>query len=120
LNPKPHQELIFPFREIAEDFRLIDDQGVGVIMPGLAEDQASVDLLVEQLRHSPFPQSAAKKLQRYAVVVRTNVLQRLHHQGAVEMIRDTYPYLSNAQAYDEGLGFCEDMSELWDPEYFYI
>ncbi|MBM9614798.1 CRISPR-associated helicase Cas3' [Desulfobulbus rhabdoformis] len=120
LNPKPHQELIFPFREIAEDFRLIDDQGVGVIMPGLAEDQASVALLIEQLRHSPFPQSAAKKLQRYAVVVRTNVLQRLHHQGAVEMIRDTYPYLSNAQAYNEGLGFCEDMTELWDPEYFCI
>ena len=120
LNPKPHHELIWPFREVAEDFHLIDDQGVGVIMPGLVEDQASIALLVDQLRHSPFPQSAAKKLQRYAVVVRTKALQRLHHQGAIEMIRNTYPFMVNAAAYDLTLGFCEDMGDLWDPDHLII
>ena len=120
LKPRCHKELIWPFRGVAEDFRLIEDQGVGVIVPGLPEDKAAIALLVDQLRQAPFPHAAAKKLQRYAVVVRTKILQRLHQEGAIEMVRDTYPLLVNSTAYNATLGFCEDMAELWDPEAFMI
>lgn len=116
LNPRLHKELIIPFREVASDFHLIEDEGVGIIMPGLAEDGEPVARLINQLRNAPFPQSVARKLQRYAVTVHTRVLQRLLQNGSVEMIRDTYPFLINASAYDPVLGFCEDMSESWDPE----
>ena len=108
--------MIWPFREVAADFRLIEDEGVGVIMPGFGEDQESVAHLLDELRYSPFPQSAARKLQRYSVVVRTRVLQDLQRAGGVEMIHGTYPVLVNAAAYDRDLGFCEDMAEIWDVE----
>ena len=117
-NPSLHSELIVPFQEVAKDFRLIEDEGVGVIMPGLLEDRDEVQRLVEQLRSAQFPQAIARKLQRYSVVVRSKVLFRLQNEGAIEMVRDVFPIMLNALAYDARLGFREDLAELWDPEYF--
>lgn len=115
MNPKLHAELILPFREVAKDFRLIEDTGMGIIMPGLPEDRDEVQRLVEQLRYTKFPQTIGRKLQRYTVTVRTKVLFRLQQEGLVEIIHDTFPILFNAAAYDVTMGFREDMADLWDP-----
>jgi CRISPR-associated endonuclease/helicase Cas3 len=166
LNPRLHKEMIVPFREVAKDFRLIEDEGVGVIMPGLAEDRYTVSkritqlkrafmllddkdtirkwdarvthLLrsrtvmkeegtihkrVEQLRRARAFQKIriiSHQLQRYAVTVRSKVLKRLQAEDVIEMVRDTYPILLNAAAYDATMGFCEDMTELWDPDFFVV
>lgn len=120
LNPKPHAELIFPFQEVAQDFRLIEEEGIGVIMPGLPEDREAIHALVEQLRHDPFPHAARRKLQHFSVVVRSKVLDRLRSQGAVEIIRETWPILLNSAAYDGSMGFRADMAELWDPEQLFF
>ncbi len=120
LNPRLHKEMILPFREVANDFRLIDDEGVGVIMPGLPEDSETIQVLVKELRCAPFPQAVGRKLQRYAVAVRRKLMHRLKTEGVIEMVRDTYPILLNAAAYNATMGFCEDMTELWDPEFFVI
>ena len=111
-----HPELIIPFREIAEDFRLIEDEGVGVIIPSLKEDQDEVNNLVKQLRHTEFPHTASRKLQQYSVSVRTGILRELVKIGAVEMIRDRYPILQNMAAYDGALGLVADMAEIWEVE----
>jgi len=116
VNPRLHPELIVPFREVAGDFRLIEDEGVGVIMPGVFEDRDKIQMLVEQLRHSKFPQVVVRKLQRYAVVVRSKVLLHLKSVGAVEMVHDTFPIMLNVAAYDSIMGFQADTAELWDPE----
>ena len=118
MNPRLHKELIVPFREIAKDFRLIEDEGVGVIMPGLPEESDEIQKMIEQLRYAQFPQTVGRKLQRYAVVVRSKVLHRLQREGAVEMVRDVYPVMLNTAAYDARMGFREDLAELWEPEYF--
>jgi len=117
LNPRPHPELILPFREVANDFRLIEEDGIGVIMPGLPEDNETIRILVEQLRHGPFPHTAQRRLQHFSVTVRSKVLHQLHRQGVVEMVRDSYPILLNIAAYDQSVGFQVDMAELWEPGY---
>ncbi len=116
LNPRLHPELSLPFREVARDFRLIEDEGVGVIMPGLAGDTEIVHALMEKLRHDPFPNEARRRMQQYSVVVRSKILQQLCNKGVVTMIRDTYPVLVNPGAYDPDMGFLADMAEIWEPE----
>lgn len=115
LNPNLHRELILPFREVARDFRLIEDEGVGVIMPGVAHDKEQIHTLVKQLREDRSRNEIRRKLQHYTVTVRNSVLQQLLCTGAVEMLHGLYPILLNAAAYDEEIGFRADMAELWEP-----
>ncbi len=116
LNPKPHREFILPFREVARDFRMIEEDGTGVIMPGMPQDREIIHALVKQLREDRFQHMARRKLQHYAVTVRSSVLNQLLRTGAVEMIHDLYPVLHNTAAYDAHIGFRADMTELWEPE----
>lgn len=116
LTPPLSKELIFPFREVSEDFRLIADEGLGLIIPGLADDRDAVAKHLEQLRTDPFPHTAQRKLQHYAVTVRTSTLSTLQRAGAVEMIRDRYPVLANMAAYDEQLGLVTEKGEVWEVE----
>ena len=108
-------ELIFPFREIAEDFRLIEDEGIGLIVMGRKNDENTIARLIQELRNTEFPYSTIRKLQQYSVTVRTKTLAKLVSDGAVEMIRERYPVLLNATIYEENLGLLADMAEIWEP-----
>ena len=115
LKMKLGTELIFPFKEIAEDFRLIEDEGVGLIITGRKEDEKDTAHLIRELRNTEFPITTIRKLQQYSVTVRTKTLVKLISLGSVEMIRERYPVLLNASAYEENLGFLDNMAEVWDP-----
>lgn len=116
LKLKLGPDLIFPFREIAEDFRLIEDEGIGLIVTGRKDDKKDTTRLIQELRNTEFPFSAIRKLQQYSVTVRTKTLAKLISEGSVEMIREKYPVLLNSAAYEENLGILVDMAEIWDPE----
>lgn len=120
LTPPLDKDLLFPFREVSEEFRLIADEGVGLIIPGLADDQDTVAAWIEQLRTAPFPYQAQRKLQHYAVTVRSSTLMKLQNMGAVEMIRDRYPLLCNMAAYDPHLGLVVEKGEIWDIDGFIL
>lgn len=110
------RDLILPFREIAEDFRLIEDEGIGLIIAGQKEDENDIAQMIRELRNTEFPFSTIRKLQQYSVTVRTKTLAMLISNGSVEMIRDKYPVLLNASAYEENLGLITDLTEIWEPE----
>ena len=112
LNPKLNSDLIFPFKDIANDFRLIEDEGVGLIIP--CTD--NVNKMIEQLRYAKFSRTTLRNLQRYTVNIRNTTLERLVNTGAVEIISEYYPVLTNMQAYDKELGFAEEIAEIWEPE----
>lgn len=116
LKVKLGMDLILPFREIAEDFRLIEDEGIGLIITGQKEDENDIAQMIRELRNTEFPVSTIKKLQQYSVTVRTKTLAILISNGSVEMIRERYPVLLNASAYEENLGFMTDLTEIWEPE----
>ena len=116
LKPRMGKELILPFKEIAEDFRLIEDEGIGLIVTSLQEDEKDIARLIQELRNTEFPFSTIRKLQQYSVTVRTKTLAKLISEGAVEMIRERYPLLLNTSAYNENLGLLVDMAEIWDPK----
>ena len=109
LNASVGSELLFPFKEIAGDFRFIEDEGTAVIIPR----QSEAEELVRQLRFTEFPRPVLRKLQRYSVSVRSRDLAKLRSDGAVEMIQDSYPVLRNMAAYSEDVGLCVDAGEVW-------
>jgi CRISPR-associated endonuclease/helicase Cas3 len=112
LNAAVGRDLLFPFKEIAGDFRFIEDEGTAVIIPRESEAEE----LVRKLRFTEFPRSVLRKLQQYSVSVRTRDLAKLRSDGAIEMIQDSYPVLRNMAAYSEDVGLCVDAGEVWEAE----
>lgn len=110
LNAPVNKDLSFPFKEVAQDFRFIEDEGSAMIIPREPEAEE----LVRKLRFTDFPRAILRKLQRYSVTVRTRDMAKLRAAGAVEMIQEAYPVLRNMAAYDEYVGLCADAGEVWD------
>ncbi len=112
LRGQVDRDMVFKFREIAHDFRFIDDEGTALVIPTGPE----VEDLVRRLRGCEFPRPVLRKLQQYSVTVRHRELEKLRSAGAVEMIGDAYPVLRNLAAYSEDMGLCVDSVEVWQPE----
>ncbi|GAU09438.1 CRISPR-associated helicase/endonuclease Cas3 [Desulfoplanes formicivorans] len=109
LDTPVNKDLNFPFKEIAQDFRFIEDEGTAVIIPGEPETES----LLQQLQFMDNPRSVLRRLQQYVVTVRSRELAKLYSDGAVEMIRGTYPVLRNMAAYSEHVGLCVDGGDVW-------
>lgn len=98
------QSLSFPFREIAEDFRFIENDMEPIIVP--YDDQARS--LIRDLRHTEFPVALARKLQRYTVPVYRRTLAGLCAARVVETLDDRFHVLTNESIYREDLGLCPE------------
>jgi CRISPR-associated endonuclease/helicase Cas3 len=111
LNRPLNTELYLPFKEVAQQFKFIEDDSTGVII----ETEREAQKLVQQLRYSEHPRSVLRKLQQYTVSVRSRDFHELLKAGALELIDDQFPVLRNQSAYDKRVGLCVDMGDVWDP-----
>lgn len=82
-------QLRFPFRTIAEKFKLIDDNTNTVVIPW---DDLCSNALIEA-GHSLFPGSYARKLQRYGVEVYEKEFNELFRYGALEVVAGKFHVL---------------------------
>lgn len=103
------KNLYFPFREVAGDFKFIEDESIGVIIP----HEEKAEKLVNQLRYADFSRPVLRSLQQYSVAVRPGELATLRKSGAVEMVHEQFPVLYNLSAYRDGVGLCVDKAEIW-------
>ena len=106
------RDLYIPFQEVAKDFRFIEDDTIGIIVP----DGQEVEMLIRELRYAAFPRAALRKLQQYSVSVRTREFATLDAAGALEMVNETFPVLLNSAAYREDVGLCIDEGDVWKTE----
>ncbi|MEZ4601591.1 MAG: CRISPR-associated endonuclease Cas3'' [Syntrophotaleaceae bacterium] len=106
------RDLYFPFSDIAGDFRFIEDESIGIIIP----DGPEAEKLVQELRYTEFPRATLRKLQQYTVGVRTREFVALADAGALEMVRGEFPVLRNMAAYQKDVGLCVTEGEVWDPK----
>lgn len=106
------RELYFPFREIAGDFRFIEDDTVGIIVPVEPDAQE----LVLGLRHTEFPRTILRKLQQYSVALRSREFMTLDRAGSIEMVRGEFPVLRNLAAYRDDIGICIEGGDVWKAE----
>lgn len=106
------RELYFPFSEIAKDFRFIEDDTIGVIVP----DGPEVEKLIQELCYTQFPRAILRKLQQYTVAVRSREFAGLDAAGALEMVRGEFPVLRNIAAYRDDVGLCVERGDVWRTE----
>lgn len=80
------RQLRFPFRGIAEKFKLIDNNTSTVIIPW---DDHCRETLAEA-GHSPFPGAYTRRLQRYGVEVYEKEFIELLEYGALEVVAERF------------------------------
>lgn len=90
----------FPFRKVAEDFRLISTPTTPLIIPW--DDQANG--LIEQVRVDLYPRRFTRKLQPYVVDVYDHELARLQARGAVVLEGEVFNVLTNMDFYCNSTG----------------
>lgn len=103
------RDLYIPFREVAGDFRFIEDDTIGVIIPIEPVAQA----LVRELRYTEFPRTTLGKLQQYSVALRAKEFAALN---AFEMVCGEFPVLTNPSSYREDVGICIERGGAWQAE----
>lgn len=106
------RDLYFPFREIAGEFRFIEDDTVGVIVP--VEPKAQE--LVQELRYTDFPRTTLRKLQQYSIALRSREFAVLDSAGALEIVKGEFPVLRNLGAYSDDVGICIEGRDVWKVE----
>ncbi|WP_258546013.1 CRISPR-associated helicase Cas3' [Marinobacter pelagius] len=81
----PDAPLGIQFREAAEKFRLIDDRGVGVVVPFCPEEyeETPVDQWLAMLEQDGSQKWVHRKLQRYSVTLPESLAKQLHVLGAI-------------------------------------
>jgi CRISPR-associated endonuclease/helicase Cas3 len=80
----------FDFKTAAENFRMIDNNTVGVVIP--YNDEAKE--LLQRAKYHPFPYTFARQLQMYTVNIYENEFEKLQSKGVIETINDTYEALT--------------------------
>ncbi len=95
---------VFGFKDVAQRFRLIEDNGKPVIIPWGQKGAK----LCEELRQTPLPsRRLLRKLQRYTVQVPERLW--LAHSAAIDCVHDRYPLLISPEiSYRDDIGLALD------------
>ncbi len=86
-NQSNDAPLAIQFRTAAEKFRLIDNNGVSIIVPFKPDgsDLSPVDEWIGQLEADPSQKWVYKKLQRYTVSITENMAKNFHANGCIDV-----------------------------------
>ncbi len=93
-------EINFPFRTVAEKFKLIDSITESVIIPYNNE----AEKLIGSLKYLEYKSSFARKLQRYTVQLYKRDFEILCKGGAIEIHAEQFNILVNTDIYSKELG----------------
>lgn len=79
--------LVIQFREAARKFRLIDDNGVSIIVPFKPDnfEPSPVEGWLGQLESDPSQKWVYKKLQRFTVTITENLVKEFHSNGCIDI-----------------------------------
>lgn len=99
-------ECDFPFRQIADSFRLIEQATKPVVVPfSVSEDEEKVvKCLLEKIEYADNLRGYSRRLQKYTVQVHHYYWNKLMENGCLEIVRDMFPVLINSKRYDEDTG----------------
>ena len=92
--------LDFDFKKAADEFRLIDNNTVAVVIPYNEEAKK----LLERAKYHPYPYTFARQLQMYTVNIYENEFGKLQSKGVIETYNETYEVLTNMDYYNEQTG----------------
>jgi len=106
------QSFDFPFKRIAQLYKLIPNEQIPVIVP--YDDAARK--MCEELRYNTKPGALLRKLQQYTVQLYPQQLQQLLAGGFVELLQDEFYLLSEygmSEIYDQNTGIHPSIPEFY-------
>ncbi|WP_373844791.1 CRISPR-associated helicase Cas3' [Clostridium sp.] len=102
------KELAFLFKKTAKDYKLIDETE-SLIIP--YNDDANK--LIQSLKYSEYPNTIARKLQKYTINIHKNKLDELTAEGVIININNQFMVLAYREGfYDKRLGLCSKNKEM--------
>ncbi|NMA66109.1 MAG: CRISPR-associated helicase Cas3' [Clostridiaceae bacterium] len=93
-------DLSFPFAEVAEKFKIIENTMVSIIIP---YDDRCMELL-ERIKYDPYPLSLQRDLQPYTVSVYQYEFMELLQARVIESLYGVFHILSDMTYYDDDVG----------------
>jgi len=105
-------DINFPFKKIAEDYRLIKSEYVNLIIP--YDNKANN--LIENLYYTGKERGILRRLQQYIIQIPTQQFNELYKIGAIEIIREIYPVLIKNNLYNKDMGLYYEGPESYDVE----
>jgi len=110
------KEFIYPFADIAKDYKLIENDMVSVIVPhGFYSDglrYSGFESIINKLKFSTYKKGVIKELQPYTVQVYRHEFKKLSEAGALEQPADGVYLLARRDLYNSVMGL-----EIPDIEY---
>lgn len=91
--------LEYPFRTIAEDFKIIEDITYSIIVPY----DAKCEEILKKIEYSPYPASYIRDLQRYTVQVYKQDFDNLLKENKLNNLKNLY-YVIKKEAYSQEYG----------------
>lgn len=96
-----YKQLEFDFQKAAEQFRLIEDNTVSIVIPYNCDAKE----LINEAKYSKYPLSVARKLQPFTLSVYEYEYKKLLNNAALETVNDSFLVLKNLDKfYDEKTG----------------
>ena len=102
----------FPFKDIAERFKLIKDSMVSIIIP--FDNEANN--LIQSIRFAEDNFGSSRRAQQYTVQVPPWEANYLEESGAIEIINNQFRVLSNMSLYHNDVGLCSEGPVIYEAE----
>ena len=107
----------WPFRKIAERFRMIEDgYNQSVLIPYDEKASSLLSLLDEET----IPRTVLRKLQRYSVNLTVKTVERLERSGEIIQKVHGIFILENTNLYDSECGFDEKRAGVWNADTLFV
>lgn len=111
------KKLLFPFRTVAEEFRVIESLGEPIVIPWAGpEGDDAVRAALRALEYADFVGAPLRKLQRYTVQVYPWEMARLEAERAVRRVKERFAVLEDMRWYSPDLGLSLDNEPEFLPE----
>lgn len=105
----------FPFRTIAETFKLISEHSKPVIIPIEGEAQE----ILERIHYSNNLRGFSRKLQKYTVQLNPYHWGKLKETGSIEIAQNIFPILRDTYLYSDNIGL-DTSCKNPNPESFFV
>jgi len=92
---RKEDDLEYDFRSIAEDFKLIQDNSISIIIPF----NDKVKKMIEDLKYIEFPRKLLRSLQQYTVSIYESEYDNLRGSGKILIVREGINVLSSMDDY---------------------
>ena len=102
----------FPFKTVAEKFKLIEDTMKPVVIPF----DKDAEKLIGSLDYAEYPLTLSRKLQKYTVSIPPGQWENLLVIGSIEIKADIFPVLVDKALYKKHIGLVADSPAARDPE----